>query len=46
LPAAAPAPEQSALARATRTVVRKAARGAYRSGVQRVAPVIRRLGAL
>ncbi|MBH5133339.1 hypothetical protein I3J14_24860, partial [Streptomyces sp. HB-N217] len=29
-----------------RQVVRRAARGAYRHGVQRVAPVIRRMGEL
>ncbi|MEU4208579.1 DUF6716 putative glycosyltransferase [Streptomyces sp. NPDC026206] len=43
---AAPAREENALHRATRSVLRDAARGAYRHGVQRVAPVIRRLGEL
>ncbi|MEK9518999.1 hypothetical protein MIU24_06255 [Streptomyces venezuelae] len=38
----APEPRESGL----RRVVREAARGAYRHGVQRVAPVIRRLGEL
>ncbi|MEU5220830.1 DUF6716 putative glycosyltransferase [Streptomyces sp. NPDC020807] len=38
----APEPRESGL----RRVVREAARGAYRHGVQRVAPVIRRLGDL
>lgn len=37
---------ESALRRATRGALRDAARGAYRHGVQRVAPVIRRLGEL
>ncbi|MER6043960.1 hypothetical protein ABT136_24865, partial [Streptomyces sp. NPDC001856] len=31
---------------AVRRIVRRAARGAYRHGVQRVAPVIRRMGEL
>ncbi len=43
---AAPAREESALRRATRSALRDAARGAYRHGVQRVAPVIRRMGEL
>nr|WP_206313697.1 DUF6716 putative glycosyltransferase [Streptomyces coryli] len=43
---AAPAESESALRRASRDLVRKAARGAYRGGVQRVAPLIRRMGAL
>ncbi|MDT0450589.1 DUF6716 putative glycosyltransferase [Streptomyces hesseae] len=43
---AAPGREESALRRATRSALREAARGAYRHGVQRVAPVIRRLGEL
>ncbi|WP_420000488.1 DUF6716 putative glycosyltransferase [Streptomyces boninensis] len=43
---AAPDATESALRRASRDVVRRAARGAYRGGVQRVAPLIRRLGAL
>ncbi|MFD8995742.1 DUF6716 putative glycosyltransferase [Streptomyces abikoensis] len=43
---AAPGREESALRRATRGALREAARGAYRHGVQRVAPVIRRLGEL
>ncbi|MFE2561983.1 DUF6716 putative glycosyltransferase [Streptomyces sp. NPDC059352] len=38
----APEPRESGL----RRIVREAARGAYRHGVQRVAPVIRRLGEL
>ncbi|MFJ8664726.1 DUF6716 putative glycosyltransferase [Streptomyces sp. NPDC093600] len=42
LDATAPEPRDSGL----RRVVREAARGAYRHGVQRVAPVIRRLGEL
>ncbi|WP_323378749.1 DUF6716 putative glycosyltransferase [Streptomyces smaragdinus] len=42
----ADAVKESAARRAARTVVRRAARGAYRSGVQRVAPLIRRMGAL
>ncbi|MDK1472718.1 hypothetical protein QNO07_04630 [Streptomyces sp. 549] len=36
----------SAVRRAARNAVRRAARGAYRHGVQRVAPVIRRMGQL
>ncbi|MEE1939393.1 DUF6716 putative glycosyltransferase [Streptomyces sp. TRM 70361] len=36
----------SGLRRAVRSAVRDAARGAYRHGVQRVAPVIRRMGEL
>ncbi|MBB1242752.1 hypothetical protein GL263_04065 [Streptomyces durbertensis] len=36
----------SAVRRAARDAVRRAARGAYRHGVQRVAPVIRRMGQL
>ncbi|MEX2984430.1 DUF6716 putative glycosyltransferase [Streptomyces sp. C36] len=43
---AAPGRQESALRRATREALRDAARGAYRHGVQRVAPVIRRLGEL
>ncbi|WP_435840749.1 DUF6716 putative glycosyltransferase [Streptomyces cinnamoneus] len=43
---AAPAREESTLRRVTRTALRDVARGAYRHGVQRVAPVIRRLGEL
>jgi hypothetical protein len=47
LPGGAALPRQeSALRRATRNAVRDAARGAYRHGVQRVAPVIRRMGEL
>ncbi len=47
LPHAAAEPrEVSALRRATRNAMRDAARGAYRHGVQRVAPVIRRMGQL
>ncbi|MEU8519490.1 DUF6716 putative glycosyltransferase [Streptomyces sp. NBC_01216] len=42
LDADAPEPRDSGL----RRIVREAARGAYRHGVQRVAPVIRRLGEL
>ncbi|MDT3398581.1 hypothetical protein RKE29_18330 [Streptomyces sp. B1866] len=38
--------EVSGLRRAVRNTVREAARGAYRHGVQRVAPVIRRMGDL
>ncbi|MEV6106368.1 DUF6716 putative glycosyltransferase [Streptomyces sp. NPDC051940] len=44
--ASVPQRERSALHRAGRSVMRRAARGAYRSGVQRVAPVIRRMGSL
>ncbi|MFI1972785.1 hypothetical protein BLA24_26790 [Streptomyces cinnamoneus] len=43
---AAPGRPESALARLTRGALRDAARSAYRHGVQRVAPVIRRLGEL
>ncbi|MFG3284929.1 DUF6716 putative glycosyltransferase [Streptomyces sp. NPDC048111] len=43
---AAPAAEPGALRRVIRDAVRDAARGAYRHGVQRVAPVIRRMGEL
>ncbi|MEU9376635.1 DUF6716 putative glycosyltransferase [Streptomyces sp. NPDC048255] len=47
LPGAAREPEgQSRLRRRLRAHLREAARGAYRHGVQRVAPVIRRLGEL
>ncbi|MEV5506487.1 DUF6716 putative glycosyltransferase [Streptomyces orinoci] len=47
LPGRAPRPHaESALRRAAREALREAARGAYRQGVQRVAPVIRRLGEL
>jgi hypothetical protein len=47
LPGAAAMPaEQSRLRRATRDFARNAARTAYRQGVQRVAPVIRRWGQL
>ncbi|WFB09024.1 hypothetical protein LRS74_19725 [Streptomyces sp. LX-29] len=38
--------EAGALRRVVRSTVREAARGAYRHGVQRVAPVIRRMGEL
>ncbi|MCT2594481.1 hypothetical protein LHJ74_32010 [Streptomyces sp. N2-109] len=38
--------EDSGVRRAVRNAVREAARGAYRHGVQRVAPVIRRMGEL
>ncbi|WP_260609698.1 DUF6716 putative glycosyltransferase [Streptomyces sp. WAC06614] len=41
-----PAGEESWLRRYLRAHLREAARGAYRHGVQRVAPVIRRLGEL
>jgi hypothetical protein len=44
--AAAAGDERSGLRAAVRGVVRDAARGAYRHGVQRVAPVIRRMGEL
>ncbi|WP_329456029.1 DUF6716 putative glycosyltransferase [Streptomyces sp. NBC_01497] len=44
-PGAAPA-GSSGMRRAVRQAVRGAARGAYRHGVQRVAPVIRRMGEL
>ncbi|MER6994478.1 DUF6716 putative glycosyltransferase [Streptomyces sp. NPDC000410] len=46
LPGAAPATEPTGVRRLVRDAVRGAARGAYRHGVQRVAPVIRRMGAL
>ncbi|MEU6704338.1 DUF6716 putative glycosyltransferase [Streptomyces wuyuanensis] len=46
LPGAAPAAEPTGVRRAVRDTVRRAARGAYRHGVQRVAPVIRRMGEL
>ncbi|UGY93272.1 DUF6716 putative glycosyltransferase [Streptomyces gobiensis] len=44
--AGSPAESASGLRRAARGAVRKVARGAYRHGVQRVAPVIRRMGQL
>lgn len=43
---AAPATEVTGVRRVVRDAVRDAARGAYRHGVQRVAPVIRRMGEL
>ncbi|WUJ31045.1 hypothetical protein OG917_21625 [Streptomyces sp. NBC_00388] len=43
---AAPAAETGAVRRVVRDAVRDVARGAYRHGVQRVAPVIRRMGEL
>ncbi|MFE2376713.1 DUF6716 putative glycosyltransferase [Streptomyces sp. NPDC059398] len=43
---AAPAAEPGGVRRVVRDAVRDAARGAYRHGVQRVAPVIRRMGEL
>ncbi|MFE9255153.1 DUF6716 putative glycosyltransferase [Streptomyces sp. NPDC006879] len=46
LPGAAPAQDTSRVRRAVRSALRDAARGAYRHGVQRVAPVIRRMGEL
>jgi hypothetical protein len=46
LAARAPAGGGSGVRRAVRQAVRGAARGAYRHGVQRVAPVIRRMGDL
>ncbi|MFG2757624.1 DUF6716 putative glycosyltransferase [Streptomyces wuyuanensis] len=46
LPGAAPAAEPTGVRRVVRDTVRRAARGAYRHGVQRVAPVIRRMGEL
>ncbi|MGW1880977.1 DUF6716 putative glycosyltransferase [Streptomyces sp. NPDC001970] len=46
LPGAAAATEPTGVRRLVRDAVRGAARGAYRHGVQRVAPVIRRMGAL
>jgi hypothetical protein len=42
----APKAEVTGIRRVVRDAVREAARGAYRHGVQRVAPVIRRLGQL
>ncbi|WP_031506326.1 DUF6716 putative glycosyltransferase [Streptomyces megasporus] len=45
-PTAAAGKPASGLRRAVRAAVRDAARGAYRHGVQRVAPVIRRMGEL
>ncbi|MGQ4511964.1 DUF6716 putative glycosyltransferase [Streptomyces sp. DW26H14] len=44
--AGGPASGASGMRRAVRQAVRGAARGAYRHGVQRVAPVIRRMGEL
>ncbi|MFF8842568.1 DUF6716 putative glycosyltransferase [Streptomyces sp. NPDC015127] len=46
LPGAAPKAEATGLRRVVRDAVREAARGAYRHGVQRVAPMIRRMGDL
>ncbi|MFJ6634588.1 DUF6716 putative glycosyltransferase [Streptomyces sp. NPDC091376] len=46
LAGAAPATEVTGVRRVVRDAVRGAARGAYRHGVQRVAPVIRRMGEL
>ncbi|WP_267243042.1 DUF6716 putative glycosyltransferase [Streptomyces sp. PR69] len=46
LAGAAPKAEVSGVRRVLRDAVRAAARGAYRHGVQRVAPVIRRMGEL
>lgn len=46
LPQAASAAEPGPLRRWARTLLRKAARAAYRGGVQRIAPLIRRMGAL
>ncbi|WP_371790949.1 hypothetical protein OG285_12080 [Streptomyces sp. NBC_01471] len=43
---AAPAADTGGVRRVVRDAVRDAARGAYRHGVQRVAPVIRRMGDL
>ncbi|WUL58671.1 hypothetical protein OHS16_11395 [Streptomyces sp. NBC_00344] len=43
---AAPATEVTGVRRVVRDAVRDAARGAYRHGVQRVVPVIRRMGEL
>ncbi|MEV6397796.1 DUF6716 putative glycosyltransferase [Streptomyces sp. NPDC051907] len=43
---AAPKAAPTGLRRVVRDAVREAARGAYRQGVQRVAPVIRRMGEL
>ncbi|MET7712585.1 DUF6716 putative glycosyltransferase [Streptomyces sp. NPDC005407] len=45
-PGAAPKTEATGIRRVVRDAVRNAARGAYRHGVQRVAPVIRRMGEL
>ncbi|UNM16335.1 hypothetical protein J4032_04665 [Streptomyces formicae] len=46
LPGAAVENEPTGVRRLVRDAVRGAARGAYRHGVQRIAPVIRRMGAL
>ncbi|TXS56573.1 DUF6716 putative glycosyltransferase [Streptomyces sp. t39] len=46
LPGTAPAAAPTGIRRVVREAVREAARGAYRHGVQRVAPVIRRMGEL
>lgn len=46
LPARAPQRQGGGLRRASRRVLRRTARGAYRAGVQRVAPLIRRWGQL
>ncbi|GGT11469.1 hypothetical protein GCM10010271_12810 [Streptomyces kurssanovii] len=46
LAGAAPKTEATGVRRVVRDAVRRAARGAYRHGVQRVAPVIRRMGEL
>ncbi|MDQ0844644.1 DUF6716 putative glycosyltransferase [Streptomyces sp. V1I6] len=46
LAGAAPKAEATGVRRVVRDAVRQAARGAYRHGVQRVAPVIRRMGEL
>ncbi|WP_184491299.1 DUF6716 putative glycosyltransferase [Streptomyces sp. I6] len=46
LPGTAPADEPTGVRRVLREAVRRAARGAYRHGVQRVAPAIRRMGEL
>jgi hypothetical protein len=46
LAGAAPKAEATGVRRMVRDTVRRAARGAYRHGVQRVAPVIRRMGEL
>lgn len=45
-PGAAPKTEATGIRRVVRDAVRNAARGAYRHGVQRVAPIIRRMGEL
>jgi hypothetical protein len=45
-PGAAPKAEATGIRRVVRDAIRNAARGAYRHGVQRVAPVIRRMGEL